>query len=169
MNTMNNQKTQTNEGYDYQAKFLLRTIKTWIDLEAPQTAVWQALVDFDNWPKWNSFIPHAEGELKKGALVKIEVIPPGLKKMIFTSRVFEIQELREFTWGGGFLGFVYKGVHSFILEKLSDNLTRFTQIEHFQGPLVLFMGSMMEPTKNGYLNMNKNLKGYLEQADQGSL
>ncbi len=40
-----------------------------------------------------------------------------------------------------------RGEHLFLLEPLSDNQTRFRQIERFNGPMVLLMGSMIKKPK----------------------
>ena len=58
--------------------------------------------------------------------------------------------------------FVYNGIHEFILEEIDDTTTRFKQIEKFQGPIVLLMKKMIQKTAIGYLNMNEELRNYLE-------
>ena len=58
--------------------------------------------------------------------------------------------------------FVYNGIHEFILEEIDDTTTRFKQIEKFQGPTVLLMKKMIQKTAVGYLNMNEELRNYLE-------
>ena len=89
-----------------------------------------------------------------------------MKEMVFKPVVYEIEKYKRISWGGGFLVFVYKGVHEFILEEIDDNTTRFRQIEKFQGPIVLLMKKMIRKTAVGYLNMNEDLKIYLEDEVQ---
>ena len=141
----------------------VRTLESWIDINAPVSDVWDALVDVESWGKWNSFIPVVEGELEAGNTMRIKVVSPGMKEMIFEPTVYAVEHARRISWGGGFLLFVYKGVHEFLLEELDDSTTRFSQIERFQGPIVLFMRNMIRKTAIGYLNMNEQLKHYLEQ------
>jgi uncharacterized protein YndB with AHSA1/START domain len=43
-----------------------RLIDAWIDIDGQPEEVWEALVDFKSWEKWNSFIPMVEGNLKEG-------------------------------------------------------------------------------------------------------
>jgi len=142
---------------------LTRVLESWIDINAPVSDVWDALCNVESWQEWNSFIPMAEGQLAVGNRMKIKVISPGMKEMNFEPTVYEIIKHQKISWGGGFLVFVYQGIHEFILEKINDSTTRFRQIEKFQGPIVLLMKKMIQKTAAGYLNMNEEFKIYLEQ------
>ncbi len=139
-----------------------RVLESRIDINAPISDVWDALVDVESWGKWNSFIPVVEGELEAGNTMRIKVVSPGMKEMIFKPTVYAVEQEQRISWGGGFLLFVYKGIHEFILEELDQSTTRLRQIERFQGPIVLFMKNMIQRTAIGYLNMNEELKHYLE-------
>jgi len=143
-------------------RIFYRKLETWIDINASCENVWKGLIDFGSWQNWNGFIPKAEGNLLIGEYFHIEVVPPGLKKMTFRPRIFEVVENSTITWGGGFLGFVYQGSHHFILEKIDENRTRFRQIEYFKGPMVLLMTHMINNTKLGYLAMNESFKKKIE-------
>lgn len=142
---------------------LTRILDSWIDIHAPVPDVWAALVDIGSWGRWNAFIPVVEGELAAGKTLTISVVSPGMKAMTFKPEVYTIEEQQRISWGGGFLGFIYKGVHEFILEEVDSRTTRFRQIETFQGPIVLLMKGMIQKTALGYLNMNEAFKAYLEQ------
>ncbi len=145
---------------------LTRTIDAWIDIEASPDRIWEVLVDFPSWRIWNSFIPIVEGKLEKGQTLKIQVNSPGLKPMTFEPKIFSLIQNKEIVWGGSFLWIVYRGEHIFLLEPLSNNLTRFRQIERFHGPMVLFMGSMIKKTEKGYQQMNNLLKKRVEELIQ---
>jgi hypothetical protein len=140
-----------------------RILESWIDINAPVSEVWDALTSFESWKKWNSFIPMAEGNFEVGNTMKIKVVSPGMKAMSFEPKLYDIEKYKRISWGGGFLLFVYKGIHEFILDEIDDHTTRFRQIEKFQGPIVLLMKKMIQKTAIGYLNMNEELKNYLEQ------
>ncbi len=155
--SQNNQRKITLKSYG-----LTRILESWIDINVPVSTVWDALIDVESWEKWNSFIPMVEGNLEVGNTMKIKVIAPGLKEMNFEPTVYQIEAPRRISWGGGFLLFVYKGIHDFILEEIDSNTTRFRQIEKFQGPIVLLMKNMIQKTAVGYLNMNEEFKYFLE-------
>ena len=141
---------------------LTRILESWIEINVPVSDVWDVLVDVQSWEKWNSFIPLVEGNLVVGNTIKIKVVSPGMKEMIFEPVVYEIEKHQKISWGGGFLLFVYKGIHEFIIEKINEDTTRFRQTEKFQGPIVLLMNKMIQKTALGYLKMNEEFKHFLE-------
>ena len=140
---------------------LTRILDSRVDINAPLSTVWDALIDVESWHQWNSFIPMVVGKLKVGETIEIKVVSPGMKEMILPA-VYEIIQYEKISWGGGFLFFVYKGIHEFVLEEIDDKTTRFRQIEKFQGPIVLLMKNMIQKTAIGYLNMNEEFKLYSE-------
>lgn len=140
-----------------------RIIDAWIDVETKPEEIWDVLLDFESWKEWNPFIPEVEGNLKVGEKLKIEVISPGMKPMIFKPEVFEVIPSKKILWGGSFLKILYRGDHAFILEPIGNGKTRFRQIERFMGPVVLFMGNMLKKTELGYLQMNIALKKEVER------
>ena len=145
-----------------------RILESWIEINVPVSDVWDTLTNFESWEKWNSFIPMVEGKLEVGNTMKIKVISPGAKEMIFEPTIYEIEKFQKISWGGGFLLFVYKGIHEFILEYIDDSTTRFRQIEKFQGPIVLLMKKIIQKTAIGYLNMNEEFKNFLEHNKEGN-
>lgn len=139
-----------------------RILDTSIDIEAPPQRVWEVFLDFPAWKDWNPFIPAMIGTLEVGAHLRMTVVPPGRKSMEFKPEVFTVRTAEEVVWGGSFLGLVYRGDHSIFLEPLPDGGTHFRQRERFQGPIVLFMGKMIEATEQGYHQMNQALKERVE-------
>ena len=141
---------------------LYRELDSWIDINASISEVWNMLIDFESWEKWNSFIPMVQGELKVGKKMSIKVMSPGMKEMFFKPKIYEIEQNTRISWGGSFLIFIYNGIHEFLLEYIGDKVTRFRQIEKFKGPITLLMPKMITKTAVGYQNMNKEFKQYVE-------
>lgn len=142
---------------------MYRVIDTFVDIEAPAEKVWEVLTDFKSWGTWNDFIPLVEGNLQVGERLLIKVVSPGLKPMIFKPEVFEVKPNEKILWGGSFLKLLYQGDHAFIIEPITDQKTRFRQIERFKGPIVLFMSDMIKKTELGYQQMNLALKNEVEK------
>lgn len=140
-----------------------RTLEAAIEIEAPPEKVWEVLVDFNSWESWNPFIPMVQGKLKVGNRLRIKVVSPGLKPMIFKPIVFEVKQHKEIIWGGSFLKVLYRGYHAFLLEPGPEGRTRLRQIERFIGPMVLFMGNMIKKTEFGYELMNRAFKTEVER------
>lgn len=140
-----------------------RILESWVDINTTVDKAWNALVDFESWTQWNSFIPLVKGEFKVGNKMMIQVKSPGLREMNFKPIIFEIENGKKVVWGGGAWYIGYKGIHEFIIESVDENLIRFKQIEKFEGPIVLFMNEMIQKTAIGYVNMNEEFKDYLEK------
>jgi len=147
---------------------LYRELDSWIDINASIEEVWENLVDFGSWKKWNSFIPLVEGKLEVGTTITIKVISPGMKEMLFKPQIYAITSYKKISWGGSFMIFVYKGVHDFFLEYIEHTITRFRQIETFKGPIVMLMHDMITKTARGYQNMNEEFKDYIEKNIRNS-
>ena len=142
---------------------IFRIIDAWIDIDAQPEEVWEVLVDFKSWELWNSFIPMVEGNLQVSKYMRIKVMPPDLKPMIFKPKVYEVIPYKKILWGGSFLKIIYRGDHAFLIESIPDGKTRFRQIESFRGLMVLFMGNMIKKTEKGYHIMNLALKEQVEK------
>lgn len=141
---------------------LYKELDSWIDINASISEVWDILINFESWEKWNSFIPMVQGEFKVGKKMSIKVVSPDMKEMFFKPKIYEIEQYKRISWGGSFLVFIYNGIHYFLLEYIDDNVTRFRQIEKFRGPIILLMEKMITKTAVGYQNMNKEFKQYVE-------
>lgn len=142
---------------------LTRVLESWVEINTTVEKAWNALVDFDSWARWNSFIPMAKGDFYVGNKMMIKVKSPGTKEMDFKPTIFEIESGKKLVWGGSAIYIGYKGVHEFIIEHIDENLIRFRQIEKFEGPIVLLMNDMIYKTAKGYVNMNKEFKEFLEK------
>jgi len=47
-------------------KIMAKQIKTSITINASKESVWKILMDFENYPEWNSFIKSVSGDVKVG-------------------------------------------------------------------------------------------------------
>ena len=134
---------------------MAKQIKTSITINASKESVWKILTDFENYPKWNSFIKSVTGILKVGNQIKVE-----LQGMTFKPVILTCDEYAEIKWLGHlwFKG-LFDGEHKFKLTDNGDGTTNFEQSENFNGLLVkLFSKSLDKDTKNGFERMNRELK-----------
>lgn len=132
-----------------------KQIKTSITINASKERIWKILTDFENYPEWNSFIKSVIGEVKVGNQIKIK-----LQGMTFKPIVLTFNENTEIKWLGHlwFKG-LFDGEHKFKLTDNGNRTTDFEQSESFSGILVrLFAKSLDKDTKNGFEQMNKELK-----------
>jgi hypothetical protein len=141
------------------------TIETRIRIAASPEKVWNILTDFASYPDWNPFVRSLEGEVKTGSRIRVKLVPPGQKGMVFRPRVLAFDDNRRFEWLGhlAFPG-IFDGAHSFGLISHEDGTTTLVQAERFRGILVPFMKKMLNgSTLAGFRQMNEALKERAEQ------
>lgn len=134
---------------------MAKQIKTAITINASKEKIWEILTDFENYNQWNSFIKSVTGTLKVGNQIKVE-----LQGMTFKPVVLTLNENSELKWLGHlwFKG-LFDGEHKFKLTDNGNGMTIFEHSENFSGILVkLFSKSLDKNTKNGFEQMNKELK-----------
>lgn len=139
---------------------MAKQIKTSITINASKEKIWKILTDFENYPEWNSFIKSVTGEVKVGKQIKIK-----LQGMTFKPIILIFNENSELKWLGRlwFKG-IFDGEHKFKLTDNGNGTTNFEQSEIFSGILVkLFSKSLDKDTKNGFEQMNKELKLHAEK------
>lgn len=134
---------------------MTKQIKTSITINASREKIWQILLDFDNYPKWNSFIKSVSGDVKVGNRIQIK-----LQGMTFKPVILNLNKNTELKWLGHlwFKG-LFDGEHKFYLTDNGNGTTNFEQSENFSGILVnLFSKRLDQDTKKGFEQMNKELK-----------
>jgi hypothetical protein len=145
-------------------KIMAKEIKSQIVINALPEKVWAVLVDFKNYPNWNTFIKSISGEVKVGSKIKAHIEPPEGRGMTFKPKVLVFNANKELGWIGHLLfPGLFDGEHIFELIDNGDGTTTFFQRENFRGILVPFFKTMLEAnTQNGFDLMNKELKERVE-------
>ena len=138
----------------------MRELITEIEIDALPEVVWRVLTDLEHYDQWNPFVRKAEGEVREGAKLAVEIAPPGGKPMTFKPTVVKAVPDREFRWLGHLLfPGLFDGEHIFEIVPLGENQTRLVQREEFRGLLVpLFWGQLNTRTRQGFEDMNAALK-----------
>ena len=138
---------------------MVRSISHTIEIDASPEAVWRELADTGSYADWNPFVRRLEGELEENARLEVEIDPPGGRAMTFKPTVLAARPGRELRWLGrlGIRG-IFDGEHSFEIEPLGRDRSRFTQAERFSGLLVLPFAGTLEKTRRGFEAMNVALK-----------
>jgi hypothetical protein len=142
----------------------MKNIQTEILILADTAKVWDVLMNFDNYPKWNPFITSISGERKLGNRLTVSINPPGGKGMTFKPNILTLEANKELRWKGklGING-IFDGEHYFILEVLENDKTKFIQGEKFSGLLVPLVGKMLDKTQKGFQLMNESIKKECEK------
>jgi hypothetical protein len=141
-----------------------RVLRHEIDIDATADRVWRVLVKRDDYG-WNPFIHRLEGTLAVDERLHVEIEPPNGRAMTFKPTVLEVEEAVRLRWIGRFLlPGLLDGEHTFELQSLSGDRTRFIQSEHFSGILVSLLGRTFDKTEQGFAAMNAALKDKVESA-----
>ncbi len=138
-------------------------IETYIDLPYAAESIWQVLVDLATYPEWNPYHVRVEGVAERGARLEVEVHKPNGHRLVIHPRVIVAEPDRSLVWGGGVPG-IFRGVHRFDLEPLSENCTRLHHTEVFAG---LFVGyAELGSIEAGYAAMNAALADRLASVSR---
>lgn len=141
----------------------MKEIKTETLIKGTPDKIWQMLVDFDKYPKWNPFVKQISGNLNEGKLLKVMVQPVDGKAMQFKPSVLNVEKNKELRWLGKFLfKGLFDGEHYFILTDNNDGTTTLVQGEKFSGILVGLFDKMLDKTEQGFMLMNEALKQQIE-------
>jgi hypothetical protein len=142
----------------------MKNIQTEILINTDITKVWDVLMNFNGYPKWNPFITSISGEPKLGARLTVSINPPDGKGMTFKPTILNLELNKEFRWKGklGITG-IFDGEHYFILESLDKDITKLIHGEKFSGLLVPLLGKMLDKTKKGFQLMNESIKNECER------
>lgn len=143
----------------------MREIVTEIEIEASPENVWQILMDFAAYPKWNPFIKSIEGKPQVEAGLKVFIQPPGSSGMNFSPTVTAFERAKNFQWKGRLLlPGIFDGTHSFIIEPVNENRVLFIHSEQFSGLLVPILWRKLNTgTRRGFNEMNVALKKEAER------
>ena len=146
-----------------------RTIRSAIEIRAPQDAVWKVLTDFASYPEWNPHIRQVRGEPRVGGRLTIRSQPPNGRPIVFRPMVEVYDPPAELRWRSTFMARrLFSGEHGFKLERLDVDRTRFMQDETVSGLLVPLYARLRLPrTREGLAQVNDALRERAESFVAG--
>ena len=134
-----------------------------IDAMAPE--VWKVLTDLPDYPHWNPFLPHAQGEVRTGAHIRFTMRPPHRRALRFNFKVTRVvpdQDLRMeyIPFTRGYLDREW----DILVQSIGRTQTAVTQRMLFRGRFVPHYQSRLEPAvREGLQAMNRGLKEWVER------
>ena len=144
----------------------MREVHTEIEINAPVERVWQILTGFDHWSEWNPFLYRAYGKAEHGEHIELFFARPDAKEMKLNCTITKLEPEHEWIWKYHVIWTgLFQGEHSFAVEKIDENRTRFVQREVFNGFLVPIFLKEAE-TASGFEAMDKALKARAEQSEE---
>lgn len=113
-------------------------IVTTIDIDAPPSVVWAALVDQSRYDDWNRLFRILRGNLAKGSFIVAKIDAEGIP-FVFDARISRYEPERCLAWRGPSLSFLHAiatGEHSFEIVDLGGGKSRLVHSERFDGLLL---------------------------------
>ena len=136
----------------------MQTIEVTTDIDAPRSAVWETLTDFETYPEWNPFVTSATGQFREGERVRVRIDPPAGRAMTFRPTVTVWEPEADLEWLGRLVvPGLFDGRHTFRLEELDGDRTRLVQRESFSGLLVGLLLNE-EDIRAGFTAMNEAVR-----------
>lgn len=144
----------------------MKSITTQIEINAPASEVWAALMNFQDYPQWNPFLIGVEGVAEEGQILTCTIQSNPKRTMVFKPIVLRAEPKKEFRWRGKlFVNGLFDGEHFFKLEERDTDTTVLVHGEKFTGLMAGVLFSMIEAdTRQGFEAMNEKLKHKVEAA-----
>jgi hypothetical protein len=136
-----------------------------IEIDAPPAAVWRVLTDFPAYGEWNPFIRSIAGTVQVGKRLTVRLEPPGGSGMTIKPTVLAAEPDRELRWKGRLvIAGLFDGEHTFRIEPIDGQRSRFVHRERFTGILVGLVKGILRKTEEGFEQMNAALKQRVEES-----
>ena len=142
----------------------MRIIAAEVEIEAPESLIWDVLSDLESYGDWNPFLTSASGKIEEGARIELFIKPPRARGAYINPRIVLVEEGKGFSWRNNMLfPGLFDTEHYFIIDPIDDNRCRFVQGEEVSGllsiPILLLIGGA---TRRGMERMNEALKSFCE-------
>ena len=134
------------------------------EIAAPVADVWDALVDFDCYDRWNPFTPQVETNFAVGSPVTLHVDMPGRSKSVRVEWINLVEPGQTICWGMqmGHAALLCANRWQ-MLRNRGDGRTEYLTVDYFSGLLTpLVMALYGEPTRLGFQSVANGLKKYVE-------
>jgi hypothetical protein len=142
----------------------LPQIYTEVIINASKDKVWNALLDFQNYSSWNTFITKIEGNSDLGGKIEAKMSPPIGLPITFEGAICRNIPNKTLAWNGYIIAqWLFAPIHIFEIEEKSENEVLFIHREEYEGIIIPFVKFML-PTLIGkrFEVMNQDLKKFVE-------
>ena len=106
-----------------------------LGIQAPPDAIWAVIADIAGWPAWNPLYPRAEGVLRIGAPLVLDVALPGQKVRTIRPTVSDWVPNEQILWRLSMFGGLVTSTRYLEIEQLIDTGCIFSNGEMVEGLL----------------------------------
>jgi hypothetical protein len=130
-----------------------------LGLPVPPEAIWSVIADLERWSEWNPLYPRAEGVLRIGAPLSLDLALPGRPVQVIKPVILDWVPNDQIHWRLSLAGGLVKTIRYLEIEKLSDTGCIFANGELFDGPLGPFAARRMGASiRAGFKAMGEAVK-----------
>ncbi len=141
------------------------TIEHRIGIQAPPEAIWEVLADVANWRAWNPLYPRAEGVVRIGAQLDLDLALPGRKLQSIRPVILDWIPNEQIHWRLTALGGMVRTIRFLEIEKLTESGSIFANGEVFDGLLgPTAVRSLRGSVRSGFAAMSEALKARVERG-----
>ncbi len=104
-----------------------------LGLPAPAEAIWAVIADFDRWNEWNPLYPRAEGVLRIGSPLSLDLALPGRAVQVIKPVILDWVPNEQIHWRLSLAGGLVKTTRYLEIEILGERNCIFANGELFDG------------------------------------
>jgi hypothetical protein len=136
-----------------------------IGVRAPAETIWAVLADIEGWAHWNPLYPKAQGALKIGSVLTLELALPDRKPQVIRPVILDWIPNEQIHWSLKALGGLVRTTRYLEIEKLTETGCIFANGEVFAGPLAdVAVRSLGRAARRGFAAMGEAVKARAEAA-----
>ena len=141
------------------------TIEHRIGIQAPPEAIWAVVSDIARWRDWNPLYPRADGAVRIGAQLDLDLALPGRTPRQIRPVILDWIPNEQIHWRLTALGGLVRTTRFLEIEKLTETGCIFANGEVFDGLLgPSAVRSLRGSVKSGFAAMSEALKARVENA-----
>lgn len=130
-----------------------------IGVHAPAEVIWDVIYDLPSWSEWNPTYPRAEGEVKIGNVLTLDLALPGQDRQQIKARVLDWVPNEQLHWELKLLGGLIRTLRYIEISPLVDEGCIVDNGELFSGLMGPSLARRMRgPVRRGFKAMNEALK-----------
>ncbi|HEY2481189.1 MAG TPA: SRPBCC domain-containing protein [Caulobacteraceae bacterium] len=134
-------------------------------VRASAETIWRLIADIEAWPNWNPLYTKAQGVIRMGAPLDLEVTLPGQAPRAIRPVVLDWIPNEQLLWQIKMLGGLIKSIRYFEIEELAPGSCIFSNGEMFDGMLGPSVARRLrEPIRAGFRAMGEAVKSLAEHA-----
>jgi hypothetical protein len=136
-----------------------------IGVQAPAETIWAVIADIEGWVDWNPLYPKAQGKLKIGGPLTLELALPDRKPQTIRPVIADWIPNEQIHWRLKMFGGLVSTTRFLEIEKLTETGCIFANGEVFAGPLgSMVVRSLGRPIRRGFAAMGEAVKARAEAA-----